>query len=60
MKFILHYAVYGTRKICRGIYRQGNAVLYIEAQAAIKDNYKFTDSICKGLGIISPSKAKMD
>ena len=53
-------AASGTRKICRGIYRQGNAVLYIEAQAAIKDNYKFTDSICKDLGIISPSKAKMD
>ena len=53
-------AATGTRKLCKGIYRQGNAILYIEGQAALKDSFKFDDSICKGLGIISPSKAKMD
>ena len=53
-------AASGTRKLCKGIYKQGNAVLYIEGQAAIKDSFKFDDSICRELGIISPSKAKFD
>ena len=48
----------GARKRCAGLYIQGNTILYIEAGGAAKDNFTFVDSVCKDMGIISPSTAK--
>jgi hypothetical protein len=47
----------GTNKIGTGIYLQGNTVIFLRAQAAVDDDYKFADAVCGKLGLLSPSKA---
>ena len=47
----------GTNKIGTGIYLQGNTIIYLRAQAAVDDNYKFADAVCGKLGLLSPSQA---
>ncbi|MBP5775838.1 MAG: hypothetical protein J6W36_09100 [Clostridiales bacterium] len=47
----------GSNKIGSGVYLQGNTVIYLRAQCAAKDKYKFADTICGKLGLPSPSKA---
>lgn len=47
----------GSRKIGSGIYLQGNTVVFVYANAADKDQYKFADTVCGKLGLPSPSKA---
>ena len=48
----------GKNKIGTGIYLQGNTVIFLRAQAASEDDYKFADTICGKFGLVSPSKAK--
>lgn len=47
----------GTNKIGTGIYLQGNTIIFLRAQAAVDDDYKFADAVCGKLGLLSPSKA---
>lgn len=47
----------GYNKIGGGFYLQGNTVVFLDTQAAVKDNYKFADTICGKFGLPSPSKA---
>jgi hypothetical protein len=41
----------GHNKIGTGIYLQDNAVVFLRADSAVKDKFKFADTICGNLGL---------
>lgn len=48
----------GYNKIGTGIYLQDNAVVFLRADSAVKDKFKFADTICSNLGLPLLPKAK--
>ena len=48
----------GYNKIGTGIYLQDNAVIFLRADSAVKDKFKFADTICGNLGLPALPKAK--
>ena len=48
----------GNNKIGTGIYLQDNAVIFLRADSAVKDKFKFADTICGNLGLPALPKAK--
>lgn len=47
----------GYNKIGTGIYLQDNAVVFLRADSAVKDKFKFADTICGNLGLPRLPKA---
>ena len=48
----------GYNKIGTGVYLQGNQVIFLRADSAVKDKFKFADTICGNLGLPALPKAK--
>lgn len=48
----------GSNKIGTGIYLQDNQVIFLRADSAVKDKFKFADTICGNLGLPALPKAK--
>lgn len=48
----------GYNKIGTGVYLQDNAVVFLRADSAVKDKFKFADTICSNLGLPALPKAK--
>ena len=52
------YIAAGYNKIGTGVYLQGNQVIFLRADSAVKDKFKFADTICGNLGLPALPKAK--
>ena len=48
----------GYNKIGTGVYLQDNTVVFLRADSAVKDKFKFADTICGNLGLPALPKAK--